>query len=266
MKTPRPATKKNPTKLDVVLLIVFPALAVGLSLWLDVNFLVSTLLFFGIPSLWLAWRQPHQIPKTLLFSLIFSIPFTLIIDYVALRDLSWWMPNSILPWRLFDLIPLEDFLWGFLYVFCTISYYEYFIDHEEDQKLDRRVKYFAWVLVLAVAAFLLVLLTRPDFLQVPYAYFWIGLVAVVIPLITMLGFFPRLLSKYIKATVYFFCLTLMYELTALYLGTWTFPGENFIGWMSFGGLAMPLEEFIFWCILGACAVLSYYEFFGDDRR
>lgn len=38
-------------KLDIFLLILFPIISVALSLALNANLLVSTLLFFGLPSM-----------------------------------------------------------------------------------------------------------------------------------------------------------------------------------------------------------------------
>lgn len=69
------------------------------------------------------------------------------------------------------------------------------------------------------------------------------------------------------AAFYFFFFSLVYELTALTLGQWSFPAENqFIGFVEFLGLRFPLEEFIFWIMLGTSATLVLYEFFNDDRK
>jgi len=32
------------------------------------------------------------------------------------------------------------------------------------------------------------------------------------------------------------------------------------------GYSMPFEEFFFWIILSTIAILSFYEFFDDDRK
>ena len=63
-------SKKQFLKLDIVLLVVFPTLSVVLSLTLHANYLVSTLLFFGLPCVYLSFRTPKRISKTLIFSLI----------------------------------------------------------------------------------------------------------------------------------------------------------------------------------------------------
>ncbi len=96
---------------------------------------------------------------------------------------------------------------------------------------------------------------------------WWGTILLIIPLLIVLFIYPKLSSKFFKTGVYFFLMAMIYELTALKLGWWHFPRETkFIGWVSILGLQFPFEEFFFWMILCAMAILSYYEFFADDRK
>ncbi len=48
-------------KLDVLVLILLPVIAALGSLYLRANFLVSTFLFFGLPSLYLSWRTSKAV-------------------------------------------------------------------------------------------------------------------------------------------------------------------------------------------------------------
>lgn len=104
----------NLKKVDIFLLILFPVIAVWASLFIKANFLQSILLFFGLPSLYLSLRTPFQVKKTFLFSLILSIPFGIIIDYIAVLDSSWYVPTTVFPFRLLGIVPVEDLIWGFL--------------------------------------------------------------------------------------------------------------------------------------------------------
>jgi len=61
-------------------------------------------------------------------------------------------------------------------------------------------------------------------------------------------------------------LSFTYELTALHLGLWSFPGEHFIGWVDILGYRFPFEEFFFFIVLASIAGLAYYEFFDDDQK
>ena len=253
-------------KLDIVLLILFPIVSVVLSLAFSVNFLVSILLFFGLPSLWLSFRTQSQVKKTFLFSFILSIPLGIFIDYIATIDNSWFVPTTVFPFRLFGVVPIEDLIWGFFLIYSIVIFYEHFLDKGKHELVDRRMKYLAWPLIILMLVFFAALFTKPDLLIIPYAYFWLGTIFFILPSITFLSFFPRLLSKYVKTASYFFLLAILFELTGLQLNQWTFPGNNFIGWVELFGHRFPFEEFFFWFVMGAISVLSYYEFFYDDRK
>ncbi|MDD5470077.1 MAG: hypothetical protein PHO92_04760 [Candidatus Peribacteraceae bacterium] len=254
-------------KVDIALLILFPVFAVVISLAVRANFFTSILLFFGLPSLWFSLRTPSQVLKTLLFSLLLSLPLGIVIDYIAALDHSWFVPRTIFPLRLFGAIPLEDILWGFFFVYSIVIFYEHFLDQgKSDALLHRRMKHLAWPVSLLMAVFIAVVFSNPDLLAIPYAYFWIGAVFFLVPSVLFLSFFPRLLSKFSITASYFFLLALLFECTGLQLNQWVFPGDNFIGWVELFGYRFPFEEFFFWFVLGAVSVLSYYEFFDDDRK
>lgn len=129
------------------------------------------------------------------------------------------------------------------------------------------MKYLVWPLIIIVIAFFAILISRPEFLVVKYAYLYIGLIIFLLPAVSFLSFFPRLLSKYIKTASYFFSLNILVELTGLNLGQWQFPNNGyFIGWVELFGYRFPFEEFFFYIILAAIGILAYYEFFDDDRK
>jgi hypothetical protein len=95
---------------------------------------------------------------------------------------------------------------------------------------------------------------------------WISLIFVMPPLILFLLRFPRFLSRFVVIGVYFFFVLLVYEITALQIGLWSFPGSHFIGWVNLFGYSFPIEEFAFWMMFATLSVLAYYEYFADDRR
>lgn len=253
-------------KFDIFLLIFFPILSVTLSLVFNANFLVSILLFFGLPSLWLSFRTQSQVKKTFLFSLILSIPLGISLDYIAITDNSWFVPTTVFSFRLFGVVPIEDLIWVFFLTYNIVIFYEHFLDKGKHELVDRRMKYLVWPLIILMIVFFTILFTKPELLVIRYAYFWLGTVFLILPAITFLSFFPRLLSKYVKTASYFFLLAILFELTGLQLNQWAFPGSNFIGWVELFGYRFPFEEFFFWFIMGAIGVLAYYEFFDDDRK
>ncbi len=259
-------TSKFLKKLDIFLLILFPFISVVLSLSFRANFLTSILLFYGLPSLWLSIRTPSQVKKTFLFSLIISIPFGLFIDYIAIKDGAWFVPTTYFSFHIFGVIPIEDLIFGFFLIYSIVIFYEHFLDKGKHELVDKKMKYLVWPIVSAMTVFFTLLLSKPDLLTLPYAYFWLGITLFFFPAIMFLSFFPRLLSKYIKTASYFFLLGVIFEITGLELNQWTFPGTNFIGWIDFFGIRLPFEELFFWFVMSAISVLSYYEFFDDDRK
>lgn len=101
-------------------------------------------------------------------------------------------------------------------------------------------------------------------LALPYAYF-LSASPAIIPVIYVVNNRPRLLAKFLKTSAFFFALYLIYELTALELGQWYFPGQ-YVGWVELRGVRFPLEELFFWMILSAFTILALYEGFVDDEK
>ena len=257
--------KKELKRLDIILLILFPIISVILSLVFKANYLVSTLLFFGLPSVWLSYRTPHMIKRTALFAFIFCIPFGIIIDYIVTADKGWFVPRSSFP-RIFNLVPIEDLIFVFLLAYAAVIFYEHFLDKGKHRLIDSKMKYFIWPVVILFFVFIILFFNNPLLLRINYAYFWLGGTVLLLPTLAALGVFPGLFSKYVKTASYFFIVTLLFEFTALELGQWKYDGANFIGWVNLFGHSFPIEEFFFCFILFSTAVLSYYEFFDEPRH
>jgi hypothetical protein len=187
------------------------------------------------------------------------------IDYLAVKNKAWFVPHSVFSFRLFGLIPIEDFIWGFLGVYLVVIFYEYFLDRRDEKRAKDYLHVLAIILSLLVLILFVFIFSNPDLLYIPYIYLWLGLVLFLLPLLTTVSFFPRLFSKYVKAISYFFALFILLELTGVHLNQWVFPGE-FIGWVELFGIKFPFEEFFFFIILGSAVILSYYEVFADDRK
>ena len=258
--------KKEVRKFNL-LFFLYPILAAILSFAIKANYFFSIILFFGVPSLILSFKNKKLIKKAALFSLILGFPMTLILDHMAHRAKAWFILQSVLPFRLFGTVTGESILWGFLIVYFIVMYYEYFLEHKlEDKLYAPNLKYLMMLFFGLFLLFLTVLITNPTLLCVDYFYLKAGLLLGLLPILSVLFQFPNLLTKFFKTGTYFFYLTFIMEITALKLGQWTFPGEQFLGWVTLFGVAFPFEELFFWMILGAIAILSYYEFFDDDRK
>jgi hypothetical protein len=123
-----------------------------------------------------------------------------------------------------------------------------------------------WPLIIAISLMVGTHLLSVTIPTIRYAYLWLGLILGLIPSGIFIYFFPQVIGKYAKTTAYFFLIYFLFEITGLELSQWSFPGVNFVGWMEIGKYRFPIEEFFIWMILTTIAVLSYFEFFDDDRK
>ena len=151
--------------------------------------------------------------------------------------------------------------------FFIIMFYEYFLDFGKgEDRLAKNIKYFTVILLSLLILFFLFLFVSPELLHIKYFYLKAGIVLALFPLVAFLSFFPKFWAKYLKIGIYFLGLSLLFELVGLQTNQWAFPGHNFIGFIEIFGLKIPFEEFLFWITLGVPWILSYYEFFADDKR
>ena len=95
-----------------------------------------------------------------------------------------------------------------------------------------------------------------------YAYFALGLF--ILPTIIVLSIHQKLMKKVIYQGLFFLLLSIIYEITAIHAGHWTFPGQ-YLGFVEILKFRFPLEEFI-WLIFCVPATISIYEVFVDDRK
>lgn len=268
--------KKN-KKIDLKILIFIPILTALTSLFYRENFLISTILFFGAPALYLAVRHKNALKKTCIFSLLFSVPLTFIFDYLIAKDQGWYIVNSIFPFRIFNIVVVEQFIWAFLWVFYIVIFYEYFLDKQQKRSIfsffstknaviTKQMEYFALFIFALLLFFIFFAFFSPTYLRIDYSYLVLGTIFGIIPLSIFLFKFPNFFVRFSKATLYFIFLAFVIEYVGLKFNHWTFPGTHFIGMTNFFGFLIPYEEIMIYFVLSTPVVLSYYEFFDDDRR
>ncbi len=253
-------------KIDLIILILFPIVSSVAAFLFKANAFFSVILFLGIPSLYLSLKERNHIKKAAFFSLL-GLPIIIFVDYIAHLTNAWVIPVSVLPYRLLGYVSLEVILWTFFQIYLVIMFYEYFLEeHVRDKIWYPRTKYLVLIVFGLLLIFFGFFFTAQNLLYIPYWYLIFGLSTILLPVILQALAFPRTLLKILKVVPYFFFLTFIYEITALKLGWWAFPGTEFVGWVSFFGVRFPFEEFSFWLMLLAVALLSYYEFYDDDEK
>lgn len=258
------STNKKTQLSDKIILFGLPAFACIVSLYFQTNFLVSTLLFFGLLSIWLSARLPSRVPRVLLFAALLAIPVSIMVDYVGTMNGAWYVPQTVFPFRLFGAVPIEDIIWGFLLVYNPVMFYCNFFDPGSNKLFHKRMWFPVFFNTLAALFVVLSVNIFPDVLSLEYAYLWIGTIVLGVPLVLFVSSYPRYVKQFILVALYFFALGLLFELVSLELGHWIFPGEGFIGWVHIFGQSMPIEEFIFWFVICSSATLAYYLFFDTD--
>lgn len=100
---------------------------------------------------------------------------------------------------------------------------------------------------------------------IDYFYIKSGLLFLLFPTLAFLITFPKYISKFLKTVPYFFYLGLLQELTALHLGHWSFTGKNIINMVTIFEYKFPVEELFFWLMIFSFTVLTYFEFFDDEK-
>lgn len=247
-------------------MVIWPLIVSALTISFDLSFLISTLCFFVIPSVLLSLLLPRLIKKVLLFSLAVSIPFTIVFDYLANYNKQWLVLDNSLP-LIFGYVPTEDLIWGALFVYLVIMFYEFFSESHPVFKIwNKRMVILALSLWAIFLVFLVLLVINTELLKIPYFYFFGGLVCMVIPSLIEFIRKPKLLKKFFFTIIYFFYFTFVLELTALALNMWTFPSEHYIGWVGIFGYMLPMEEFFILFIFSSMMVLVFYESFDDDEQ
>ena len=76
---------------------------------------------------------------------------------------------------------------------------------------------------------------------------------------------PRLALRFVKTASFFSLVNLAHEFTGVRTGQWRFPGQ-FVGNIHLLGVRFPVEEFVFFIVLGATVLLADYEYFVDDLK
>ena len=256
----------NKKCLDLIMVLIFPLIifTAVFGFGFKISYLESLILVFGIPSLYLSLRDKEKVRKIGYFCLLISIPIAFIFDLiVAFGDNGWVITHSIIPYRLFGVICIEDFLWTFLVSFLIIMFYEHFSNKNFDPKISHRVKTMNFMFYSVAIILVLIYFLDNSMLKISYAYLFVGTILWVIPITIFLSRHPSFFRNFLKVDIYFFYVYLIYQLVCLHNNLWIFPSKHYIGWISVIGTRFPLEEFIFIICLGGFAACTYYEFFTN---
>lgn len=264
MKKIKAAATRYNKHAEFWLLFAWNIVAFVLSYKFGSSQIISAGFFLGLPAAYLSLRKPQMVKKAILFSIIFTLPLVIIGNYLAYKN-DVWMMDSLTGIKAFDTYPVEDFGWGFMYIYYIITFYEYFFETEKVYKFPKIFGYFLKGSILSSVLFSLFLLFSSPQIKIPYLYLLIDCFFLLLPPVLIVLNNLKILNKLLKIQVFAFLPGLLYEYIALTNYNWAFPGTQFIGQVKLFAVIFPFEELL-WLMLAVPATVAYYEFFADDRK
>jgi len=224
---------------------------------LESNLFITTLIFFALPAIYLSIKNQASIKSALLFALITSLTFGLLIDYLGYINQVWYTPETIFGVRLFGGIPIENPLLPFLWIYLTLISYGHFTKNRLPMFSMRKL---ILIISLVFITFLAIFLINPNLLaQIPYFYLLVILIFIIPPTSIILTRYPKYFLECLQVVLYIGIISLLDEIAAVNLNHWIFPSTDFIGWVNILNARFPVEELLAFVLIGPFAVLSYYE-------
>lgn len=248
---------------DLVFLLVIVLVSAFLVVSLKLRLFETTFLYFILPSVYLCLRKAKNYKKIFIASFLFGFIFSFIFDLLGTLNGAWIVHSLTFPYKIFGLVPVDDMVWFFSFVFFTVVFYEHFLDDEKKKRVSKKLKLALLPSLFVFLGVVFLLFIKPEYLNIAYSYFWLGL-AGTIPLIYILCSHPEIIHKFIKLNLFFVFINSLFEVTALLNGQWSFPGQ-YIGNIDFFGLKLAFEEFLFYIVLSGPALIAYYEIYVDDE-
>jgi len=250
---------------DLGVILFLELFAVVASIFFSANFLSSTLLFFGLPSIYLMVRFNGPWKRLLSATFLFGVLYGFILDYLAEFNNAWsWAGTDqlVFSYKILGVVNIDVMIWFFLWVFYLVIFYEHFLEHDRTDSLSKN--FWAGLLpaVLVIPLIVWSHYFKPELFSFGYAYFVLGVLTLP-PFLYVAWRSPALLKKILKVSPFFIALYFTYELTALHLDQWRFMGE-YVGIAHIGQIAIPFEELFVWIIISSAIVLAYYELYVDD--
>jgi hypothetical protein len=241
-------------------LLVFSLLFL-LSSWIWLFFklkpLFGFLLITVVPITYLGLRELKPWRRILFASFVLGAILGAVFDLIQSFNNSW-VVNLVIPWKIFNVLPIDNILGYILMTLLTLIFYIHFFLPNQSSDIPKRFYILmCWVIGVATIVFVTFLLKPSSFL-IRYPYLFGGLVAVTVP-VSYLVRHPKSLNNILRIGAYFFFVWFLTEIIALKTDGWGFAGE-FVGWISVFGVSFPFEELFFWMFWYAPFLVAAYGF------
>lgn len=229
--------------------------SVGSYLFADT--ITGTMIFYLIlPSLYLSIRNRELVKPISVFSLIVGTAGWLTFDLYAHGFGVWFVP-TVLDFKLFDLLTVENLVWTILFHYLTAMIYEMLWMRDEKAPEIDRLLLSILPLSLVSAAFIAIFLRTNIFSLIELHYLW--MIAAGFLGVTGYLIYREYRMKIVYLIAYMFLPILSYEILALWTGSWAFPGTatSYIGWIELFGQRFPIEESLAFLVGPAGVIVNY---------
>ncbi len=250
---------------DIYVICIITLLGASLSIFLKVNLIATTFLFFIFPSIYLAVREKKSFYKVFVASLSSGLLYLFCFDFLSqINNVVTWGP-SVLEYKILDIVSIDTMLWTYFYMFYLFIFYEHFIDSSKSKSSLS----FSAKMSFVIGILLVILLTTthdlyPQILLFPKAYLVLSFIFSCPVILFYFNKF-KIIKKVFYSMLYFTPMFLVYEFTALYIGNWSFNGD-YIYIFNILGLYLPIEELVFWIILSGAIPALYFEYIFDNSK
>lgn len=258
----------KPKKIDLIVIFLLAIVSSFFVVKFNAKFLVSSFVFLGVPAIYLIIRNTQNLRLIFPGVIFIGIIMGFVFDFLATLNKAWIIPQEqlIFPYRVFGAAPIDELICLILWTLLILLVYEHFFESRRTEILNWK-HYLISGIFPSVGVLIIVVLSyfiKPQLIIFPYAYAILGFLSA-IPLFYLIIKEPQVFRKVLYALPYFVLLFFLFEITALHLGQWIFPGQYF-GHVNFFGYRFPFEEFFIWIIASSSIVLADYKLFVDSDK
>lgn len=236
--------------IDVSIFILFIIISIFLVVFYKLNSFLTEIIHLGVPCIFLLAIIRKLFRKIIVFSSLLSTGL-IVVFYLANMFMVWYVPSSF-P-RLGQ-ITVEEIVFAFLWPLIIVLVYERFVNKKWKMKL--KTNFILKRMIIVWLAFIFWLIIDRFQIIPPYPYVILSLIFAIPPFVLYHN--KNLEHNLLKIGLIFFIISFVWEILSLKINFWLFDGQ-YIGVVNIGGLVFPLEELIFWIILGAPTVILIYE-------
>ena len=247
-------------------LLLNPLFVFILALQFKLPFISTILLYYLLPIISLFPLCTTKVKvKGAIFSLVTGVIIGTCLDFVFTYSGIWWVSDSVFNFRLLNQVPVEDILWGFSNIYLIVLFYEVFFDKNSALAKNENQRSLWLLAILTVVIFSSIYVINPELLFISQFYWIGGVVLLIIPMVLFFIRYRKTGLKIFLTGLYFFYLSLLFEIGAVFLGHWGFYGDVYLLKLTISNVTIPFEEFFFFIVILAGSMLVYYEFYFDDR-